>query len=171
MSLGKQFYDILEAEWNDWLDELEDNLQSARQSPQNTLWDDFFWFFREGYYEDTHSGNSSQEDSSQQSRKSQDKGSYQRDSYNSRRTYQNRGYHYRSSYSKSYGVNPEARFYQALEIPIGADFEEIKLAYKKVIKKYHPDRFAQDPEKQQAALQLSQKINEAYAYFRKKHGK
>lgn len=63
----------------------------------------------------------------------------------------------------------EHKYYDALEIKSTASFDEIKQAYKKVMKKYHPDRFASDPEKQKYAQQLSQKINEAYEYFCKKY--
>lgn len=65
-------------------------------------------------------------------------------------------------------VLQEAKYYDALELKNGATFEQIKTAYKQAMKKYHPDRFAQDKEKQQIAQQLSQKINEAYQYFEKK---
>jgi DnaJ-domain-containing protein 1 len=62
----------------------------------------------------------------------------------------------------------EAKYYDALELKAGATFDQIKTAYKQAVKKYHPDRFAQDKEKQQIAQQLTQKINEAYQYFEKK---
>lgn len=65
----------------------------------------------------------------------------------------------------------EAKHYDALEIKKGASFDEIKSAYKQAMKKYHPDRFAGDAEKQKYAQILSQKINEAYQYFEKKFGK
>ena len=62
----------------------------------------------------------------------------------------------------------ERKHYNALEIAVGSSWAEIKLAYKTAMKKYHPDRFAQDVEKQQIAQILAQKINEAYRYFEKK---
>lgn len=73
-------------------------------------------------------------------------------------------------YSSSFKGVDENKFYQTLELKPGASFEEIKKAYKKAMKKYHPDRF-QDDSKRQYAEDLSRKINEAYAYFKKKHGK
>jgi DnaJ-domain-containing protein 1 len=66
---------------------------------------------------------------------------------------------------------PEAGYYAALELPAGASFEEIKRAYKTLMKKYHPDRFHNEPQKKQFAEAVTQKLNEAYAYFEKKHGK
>ncbi len=83
------------------------------------------------------------------------------DSYSSSSSY--------SSYSNSSSSNPEAKYYQALEVMPGATYEEIKIAYRKAMKKYHPDRFAGDAQKQKYAEQLSQKINEAYDYFKKKY--
>ena len=65
----------------------------------------------------------------------------------------------------------EKQYYAALELPHGASFEEIKAAYKRLIKQYHPDRFPNDPEKHKAAIELSQKLNIAYNYFEKKFGK
>jgi DnaJ-domain-containing protein 1 len=65
----------------------------------------------------------------------------------------------------------ERQYYTALELPYGASFEEIKAAYKKLIKQYHPDRFHNDVEKHKVAVEISQKLNIAYSYFEKKFGK
>jgi hypothetical protein len=64
----------------------------------------------------------------------------------------------------------EKQYYGVLELPYGASFEEIKAAYKRLIKRYHPDRFHNDPEKHKAAVEISQKLNMAFAYFEKKFG-
>lgn len=64
----------------------------------------------------------------------------------------------------------ERQYYGVLELPYGASFEEIKVAYKRLIKQYHPDRFHNDPEKHKAAVEISQKLNVAFAYFEKKFG-
>ena len=68
-------------------------------------------------------------------------------------------------------LQEEKQYYAALELPYGASFEEIKAAYKRLIKQYHPDRFPNDPDKHKAAVELSQKLNLAYNYFEKKFGK
>lgn len=65
----------------------------------------------------------------------------------------------------------ELSHYQALEVQPGADFEQIKAAYKTMIKKYHPDRFAKQPDKQKIAMEITRRINIAYSYFEKKFGK
>lgn len=68
--------------------------------------------------------------------------------------------------------NPrEAEYYANLELQPGATFEEIKAAYKRLLKQYHPDVYYQNPQKQQIAGQISQKVNEAYQYFQQKHDK
>ena len=62
----------------------------------------------------------------------------------------------------------EKEYYSILEIEYGADFPKIKSAYKKLLKKYHPDKFYANPEKLKTAQKLTEKINEAYSYFEKK---
>jgi DnaJ-domain-containing protein 1 len=65
----------------------------------------------------------------------------------------------------------EAEYYKVLELPEGAPFEQIKKSYRRLMKIYHPDMFHNDPEKQDIARQISEKLNEAYVYFEKKFGK
>ncbi|MCU0391760.1 MAG: J domain-containing protein [Thermoflexibacter sp.] len=75
------------------------------------------------------------------------------------------------SYQQSWQQQQEEKqYYGVLELPHGASFEQIKIAYKRLIKQYHPDRFHNDPEKHKAALEISQKLNIAYSYFEKKFG-
>ena len=76
---------------------------------------------------------------------------------------------YRQGFQTASISPEEARHYNALELPLGAGWEEIKPAYKAAMKQYHPDRFAHDAEKQKIAQILAQKINEAYQYFEKKY--
>jgi hypothetical protein len=64
----------------------------------------------------------------------------------------------------------DLKHYNTLELPAGSSWEDIKLAYKTAMKKYHPDRFVHDAEKQKIAQTLAQKINEAYQYFEGKKG-
>ncbi len=69
-------------------------------------------------------------------------------------------------------ANPKERiYYHTLGLEEGVSFEQIKTAYKKLMKAYHPDRHQADPKKQKWAVEQSQKVNEAYAYLEKKLGK
>lgn len=65
--------------------------------------------------------------------------------------------------------NVEKEYYAILEVRYGSNFDEIKKAYKKLLKKYHPDLFHNNPEKFEKAQKLTEKINEAYSYFEKKY--
>src|SRR4051812_6597270 len=54
------------------------------------------------------------------------------------------------------------RAYAALEIPQGSDFETVRASYRTLMRKYHPDRHAQSPEKQKAANEVAQKLTQSY---------
>lgn len=56
-----------------------------------------------------------------------------------------------------------ARDYHNLELKPGAGMDEVREAYKRMLKQYHPDRFAHDPEKQAIAHQVTVRINESHA--------
>lgn len=64
---------------------------------------------------------------------------------------------------------PDAEYYAILEVKYGADFEEIKKSYKRLLKKYHPDLFHNQPEKFKTAEKLMEKINAAYSFFEEKY--
>lgn len=51
--------------------------------------------------------------------------------------------------------------YKILGLPDGASKEEIRIAYKKLVKKYHPDQYANNPLSDLAEEKLKE-INEAY---------
>lgn len=55
-----------------------------------------------------------------------------------------------------------ARFYHILGLPTQASVPEIKQAYRALLKKWHPDRFQNDPERQHKAKEVTQKMNEIY---------
>lgn len=60
--------------------------------------------------------------------------------------------------------------YEILGIKEGASQEEIKAAYREQVKKYHPDRYQDNP-LQDLAEEKLQEINEAYEYLMKNGGK
>ncbi len=58
------------------------------------------------------------------------------------------------------------RYYKTLHLAPGASFDEVKRAYRALVKVWHPDRFSQTPHLQQQALEKIQAINRAYAKIR-----
>ncbi len=65
-------------------------------------------------------------------------------------------------------LKKEAEYYANLEVKYGADFSEIKVSYKELIRKYHPDKHVHSEEKRKIAEEITRKLNEAYNYFEKK---
>jgi preprotein translocase subunit Sec63 len=59
-----------------------------------------------------------------------------------------------------------AQYYRMLELPNGAPLYNVKASYKRLMKKYHPDRYQSD-EQRATATELVKKLNEAYAYLEK----
>ena len=54
------------------------------------------------------------------------------------------------------------RYYANLELPIGAPLSEVKAAYRRLMRRYHPDRHQTDPDRVKAANELAQRLREAY---------
>ena len=52
--------------------------------------------------------------------------------------------------------------YRALDLPPGASIEQIRAAYKELVKVWHPDRFGKDEKLRERATQKLQQINAAY---------
>ncbi len=65
------------------------------------------------------------------------------------------------------GSSEAARYYANLELPLGASYEEIKAAHKKLLRKYHPDFHLKNPEQAKIAEKISKGLNEAMSYFDK----
>ena len=60
-----------------------------------------------------------------------------------------------------------AGYYANLELPYGASLAEIKAAWKRLMKQYHPDRHAQDPTKREVANALCAQLTHAYKELEK----
>lgn len=54
------------------------------------------------------------------------------------------------------------RFYAILGVPPDASSQEVKQAYKKLVKKCHPDLFFDNPPLREKAQEILRKINQAY---------
>ena len=55
-----------------------------------------------------------------------------------------------------------AEWYRVLDLTAGADLSQIKTAYRQMMRKYHPDMHAGNPQKQKAATELSLRVSSAY---------
>lgn len=67
--------------------------------------------------------------------------------------------------------DPLARYYANLEIAPGADREAVKTAWKRMMKKYHPDLHDTDPEKRKTAEELTRRLTESYQILDKELAK
>jgi DnaJ-domain-containing protein 1 len=55
-----------------------------------------------------------------------------------------------------------ARYYANLEVPYGSDVKTVREAWKRLLRKYHPDLHSSDAHKRQVANELTQGLNRAY---------
>lgn len=55
-----------------------------------------------------------------------------------------------------------AEHYKTLQLSNGAPFDEVKKAYRKLMRKYHPDLHTGSEKKQKAATELSMRVTQAY---------
>lgn len=53
-------------------------------------------------------------------------------------------------------------WYRTLEVPADADFATVRKSYRRLLAKYHPDKYAGDPDKYAAATEVARKITMAY---------
>ena len=53
-------------------------------------------------------------------------------------------------------------FYANLELPIGASADEVKAAYRRLMRRYHPDKHALDPARAKVATEVTQQLRQAY---------
>jgi curved DNA-binding protein CbpA len=67
--------------------------------------------------------------------------------------------------SRTTGVQQDpvlAAYFANLEIPYGSDVATVKKAWKKMMKKYHPDLHSSDPDKRNVANRLCTELTHAY---------
>ncbi len=82
-------------------------------------------------------------------------------------------YHEREkSYSRPASAKKDPREelradYAELKVPFGASFEVVKKSYKNLLRMYHPDKHADDPEKLRMATEITKKINQAFQRIEK----
>jgi DnaJ-domain-containing protein 1 len=54
------------------------------------------------------------------------------------------------------------QYYANLELAPGATLDEVRRAYRDLMKRYHPDKHLGDPERHKAATELAQSLTRAY---------
>jgi hypothetical protein len=81
--------------------------------------------------------------------------------------YRKKNYYQKQEYTTNAKNEKLAQYYANLELPYGANLEEVKKAWKKLLKQYHPDKHSLDEEKRKVATVLTQKLNEAYFQLEK----
>lgn len=62
------------------------------------------------------------------------------------------------------------RDYATLEVAFAAPFSEVRKSYKRLLHKYHPDRFSADEQKQALANEVTQRLNDAFSRIEKQQG-
>jgi hypothetical protein len=60
-------------------------------------------------------------------------------------------------------------WYRTLEVPVDSEFEIVRKSYRRLVAKYHPDRFADEPAKYEAATEVTRKITIAYNGIKAMH--
>lgn len=63
---------------------------------------------------------------------------------------------------KAAGEKTIRDYYANLEVEYGADLDTVKASYRNLMRKYHPDRYTNDPEMERMATGLSQELTRAY---------
>ena len=61
------------------------------------------------------------------------------------------------------------RDYATLEAAFAAPLADVRKSYKRLLHKYHPDRFSGDAEKQTLANEVTQRLNEAFDRIERAH--
>jgi DnaJ-domain-containing protein 1 len=61
------------------------------------------------------------------------------------------------------------RDYATLEVDFAAPLSDVRRSYKRLLHKYHPDRFSGDGEKQALANEVTQRLNEAFDRIERQH--
>lgn len=75
------------------------------------------------------------------------------------------------TYQPKQAQDPFAPYYADLEISPGSDRGAVKSAWKRMMKKYHPDLHDSDPEKRKTAGELTRRLTESYRILDKELSK
>lgn len=64
--------------------------------------------------------------------------------------------------NKGAGEKTIRDYYANLEVEYGADLDTVKASYRNLMRKYHPDRYTNDPDMERMATGLAQELTRAY---------
>jgi len=56
--------------------------------------------------------------------------------------------------------------YRSMDVAPEATMEQVRAAYRKLMRTYHPDKHTGDPEKQRVATEITQRLTEAFVRIR-----
>lgn len=62
---------------------------------------------------------------------------------------------------------PLSKCYALLEIPPGSPLGDVELAYRRLLRQFHPDRYLEDPERHASAIALMTSLTDAYLSLRR----
>ena len=68
----------------------------------------------------------------------------------------------RSAQPRSPQEQQLTQYYANLELAPGATLDDVRKAYRDLMKRYHPDKHLGDPERHKAATELAQSLTRAY---------
>ena len=77
----------------------------------------------------------------------------------------------RRNHAPKQAQDPFAPYYANLEISSGSDRLAVKSAWKRMMKKYHPDLHDSDPGKRKTAEELTRRLTESYRILDKELSK
>ncbi|MEM1349974.1 MAG: DnaJ domain-containing protein [Myxococcota bacterium] len=53
-------------------------------------------------------------------------------------------------------------YYANLEVEYGADMDTVKASYRRLMRKYHPDKYSSEPRMEELSTELTQELTRAY---------
>lgn len=68
----------------------------------------------------------------------------------------------RALIGSAYDGKSMRQYYANLEVEMDADQATVKRSYRRLMRRYHPDRHSGDPERERLATELSQELTRAY---------
>ncbi len=139
--------DILKASVNEQIERMAHAKERAEENDSDTGWRKYYEEYKKVFQEE---------------QKAQEE--YYHNTAGQGGQYQSQG----SGQPHQNAANKDREYYEALEVPFGAPFADIKKSYRRLMKLYHPDLFQGDKSKLELAQKISLKINEAYTHFEKK---